>query len=388
MLLNNLARIIGKENVSDNDIDLRAYSFDASRFNGEPLGIVWPERIEDVVEIVKICSRYGYNIVPRGAGTGLVGGAVPKRDLVLDFTKMNKIKINVSEKKAIVGPGVVCRFLNKVLAKEGLMFPVMPSSDRVCTIGGMIATNAVGNRAVRFGRTSDWVERLRIVTATGEVIETGDIMDFAGYEGVTGIIVEATIKLTTIFEKTSLTLREFDSVEDMVAAARDTKELPHVIALEFMNKQSSQILGREKYLLLVEYEGDGGEVQDSSEIKDLWKLREEAYPSLAGRGYTLTADPEIPADKLTEFLYWLDEREIPAFGHIGMGIIHPCFNPQDEYLLDEMYSKVLELNGKVSGEHGYGLEKKKYLGVMEKRRIQTLKLLYNRKGIINRGKVV
>ncbi|PIO00197.1 hypothetical protein COT72_02500 [archaeon CG10_big_fil_rev_8_21_14_0_10_43_11] len=388
MLLNNIRRIVGKENVTDEQEDLLAYAYDASPQKGEALGVVLPTSIDHVSKVMDLCYRYGYNVVIRGGGTGLVGGAVPQRELVMDMTRLIDVHVDVQNKEARVGPGMVCRRLNKILKQNGLFFPVVPSSDAVATIGGMIATNAQGNRALRFGSTRDWIKKLKIVTSSGELIETSEVDDFCGKEGVTGIIVEATLKLTNSIENTSITLREFDTIKDLTRAVKDLAQLPHVLALELLNEHAARLVGFETNVLLVEYDNEGGEITKQEEVAQLWAKREGIYPELAARGLTTITDPKVSLEKMNDFLFWLDSKSIPAFGHVGIGVVHACFSQEQGEDVERMYEFVKNIEGEPTGEHGYGVLKKKYVPPRYKYRVRVLKNIYNKKGILNRGRIV
>ena len=136
-----------------------AYSRDASRIQGPCQGVVWPETVDDVVRLAQWAAETGIDLVPRGAGTGLCGGATPQNSIVVDSSCLRKIGTrDVQSKMVVVDAGVPLDQFNRRLHPDGLFFPVVPGSHRSATIGGMIATNAAGLHAVRYGRMSDWIE--------------------------------------------------------------------------------------------------------------------------------------------------------------------------------------------------------------------------------------
>ncbi len=386
MLLNNLSRIVGSENVKDSRLDFLAYSYDASQKKGDPLCVVLPGTVDEVLEVVKLCHKYGYNIAARGGGTGFSAGAVPNREVVLDTARLDRIKVVVSEKKAVVGAGVVLRHLNKILALQNLFFPIVPLSETACTIGGMVATNANGSRSLKFGRMIAWVESLKVVTGNAEVVETRDVKDFCGMEGVSGIIVEATLKLSTPLGKTSVTLREFESLKDLVSALKDLRQLSHVIDIVLLNKQAGELIGFENNILIVEYEGEGGEITEESEVANILRKSKCVYHELALRGLSVVTDPSVGIDKMFELLSWLEDNDIPCFG--GVGVVHACFSQNQDYVIEDLFERVIALGGVVGGVHGFGVLKKKYVDSRLKNKVRDLRMFYNRKNIINRGRIV
>lgn len=373
---------VGDENVSQRDIDRLAYSSDASRIRGKTDTIVWPKSLEDVRHTISYARRHRLNLVPRGAGTGFAGGAVPQNSVVIDFCKMNKFV--VKEDKAIVQPGVVLDELNSA---SDFILPIEPSSHSVCTVGGMIAVNAASMRSFRYGKMIDWVEELHVIDGTGKLLKIkGDkIKNFCGLEGVTGIIVQAKLKLTKLPKQRSVSILSFDTITDLVERFNKLKK-EKVLALEYVDKFCSNLinLGDVNHLI-IEYEGDEGNIRD--EMEDVWKMRKGLYPLLASKGYNLVQDPQVPLEYVDKFLYWLQKNEIPTFGHLGIGIIHPHFK-KGSNLVEEMFVVVKKFKGAVSGEQGIGLVKKSYLDEETIERVRKLKEVYDPYNILNGGKVV
>src|SRR3954465_10536806 len=196
--------------VLDDEADLESYRHDETAFlrAGRPAAVCFPRSTEDVVAIVKMAGVAGVPIVPRGAGTGLSGGAVAIDGCVtVVFTEMNQIiEIDGANLAATVQPGVINADLNRAVAEHGLLYPPDPATFEMCTIGGNLAENSGGLRCVKYGVTRDWVLGLEVVLADGEVIRTGgkNIKDVAGYdltdlfvgsEGTLGLITQATLRL-------------------------------------------------------------------------------------------------------------------------------------------------------------------------------------------------
>ncbi len=349
----------------DNSLtDKIVYETDASQIQGHALEVLIPGSIQQLQHQVRINPK----ITIRAAGTSLVGGAVPQNDTVIDLSKLNKIlELDERHKTIVVESGVVLDDLNDFLEFSDLEFPINPSSHAVCTIGGMIATDAVGSRAIRYGKTSQWIEWLEIVDSNGNIHkkEKSELSDFTGLEGITGIISRACLKLTTKKNRTASLIAK-DKIREIIEIAKKEKLNPKVSMLEFLDKTISELLNLpKKYHLLIEYESEKGELKDE-EYKKIIALRDSAYPLLAQAGYSRIEDPKIYLDQFSEVLEWLEKNNIPVFGHLGVGIIHPCFSKQQESKIPELMKFVRKLRGQVTGEHGIGLTKKQFLDKTEK----------------------
>lgn len=377
------------EKASVDELELVAYSTDASQIDGQAMAVVWPESNEDVYKLIRNAHRTDAKLTPRGAGTGLVGSAVPQNTIVLDFSRMDKIiSINKKSKIAIVEPGVVLDDLNNALENHNLKFPVLPASHAACTIGGMISTNAAGIRAVCYGKMMDWIEELEVLDGMGRMfkVNKAKLDHFCGTEGTIGIITKAKLKLTELASTYSLDYFKLETISDMFDVY-DSLDKDKLRAVEYIDKVASRIAGLSPYYhLLIEYNDSTGQIFNETEIENIWKMRKQTGIKLSAEGYTIKEDPKIPQDKIPEFIRWLEEHDIPSFGHIGIGIIHPDF--KDSELLDEMYGLVKELGGEVSGEHGIGLKKKEYVTDDFKKRIIKLKTRYDPKNILNPNKLI
>jgi len=389
MDLASLQTLVGPENVSASLEDRLVYGRDASRLRGECLAVAWPMHPEQVVALVEWARAEAVDLVPRGAGTGLCGGATPQRSLVADLSRLTRIEsVDVEQRRARVQAGVVLETLNRRLALAGLFLPVIPGSHRSASIGGMIATDAAGLRAVRYGVMRDWVEEVTLVDGLGRVHRlSGDALNHAaGREGVTGFITEATVRLAPLPRQRSISLMAFDD-EAALLAQRRRWLVPELTALEYLNRHAAAALGWEpRPHLLAEFDSAQGEIREPARIAELWRQRDGLYPVLAASGRWLIEDPQVEEDNLVALLSWLDAEQIPAFGHLGVGIVHPCFRPNDERIA-ALYELVAGWGGQVSGEHGIGLKKKAWTDDAFRAQIRQLKAVYDPQGLINRGKL-
>ena len=372
-----------------------AYESDASQIKGDSCSngnfeVLIPKSVAEISLAVKSHN----NVVPRGAGTGLSGGAVPSGQdcIVIDMSKMNKIlDFDIKHKKIVVQSGMILDELNGFLMQYGLEFPINPSSHSVCTIGGMIATDAVGNRAVKYGRTSKWVEWIEIVDNNGQVQKKSkvELSDFAGLEGITGIIVTACLDLVELKKRTA-ELFSTEKISDIIDKTRELKRNSSVSMIEFFNKSAAYILGfGEKYYLMIEYESEEGNIT-GQDYKNLINSRDTFGPTLSKHGHLYLEDPQIYLDKFEIIIDWFEKNKIPVFGHLGVGILHPRFTQEQVQAgkIDEMMKFILRNRGKVSGEHGIGLGKKKFLDVGTKKLYISVKKRNDPENKFNPGKII
>ena len=367
-----------------------AYSRDASRIQGPCQGVVWPETVDDVVRLAQWAAETGIDLVPRGAGTGLCGGATPQNSIVVDSSRLRQIgACDIQSKMVVVDAGVPLDQFNRMLRPDGLFFPVIPGSHRSATIGGMIATNAAGLHAVRYGRMSDWVEEVVVVDGKGEVqrLSAGDRKAFAGREGITGMIVQATLRLTEIPKSRSLTLFSFDHLEDMLNQVKQLKMNTALSALEYLNPHAAALVGwTARHSVLVEYHSAEGEIRNPAEMANLWGARESLSARLTQAGFPVSEDPQFPPEALEDNLDWLTVQNIPVFGHLGVGILHPRFLREDARIA-ELYYRVSASGGQISGEHGMGLKKRQWASEALKAEVLALKIQFDPQHIFNRGKL-
>ncbi len=387
-----LAKIFGMENVSFETNDCFAYSTDSSQIEGQTKAIAWPTRKEQIAELIKEALKNKWDVVTRGGGSGMAGGCVPQDSIILDISKMDKIeRIDVKNKIAVVEPGVILDDLNFVLSERNLFLPVNPSSHKVCSIGGMVATNAAGNRAIKYGKTSDWTEEIEIINGKGEVLNLKgkELEEFVGTEGVLGTITKIKLKLTEPVTERTLSLFKFDQVSELMKKVEELKDDKNILSIEFFDRFTAELSGLEnRYHLFIEFGSQDGEIKDENEIQKIWKMREDVGTVLSSNGYMFMEDPEIPFEKLPEFMNWSETNKIPCFGHVALGVIHQRFSKEQKNKIPEMFNLVQKLGGKVSGEHGIGIWKKDYLDRETIEKLKELKKKYDPDNLLNRGKIL
>ncbi len=386
MPLTKIKEIVGEENFSIERVDKMIYSYDASRIIGNPIVIVWPETEEQVKRVVKTAYEHLISVVPRGGGTGLAGGAVPKNSIVLNLSKLDKI-IGFEKNIITAQAGAVVNDLNNYLCRKNKFFPVIPSSYKICTIGGVISCNSAGRRSMRYGKAINWINKLELVDGRGRCRKINNVRKFCGSEGILGVILRAELKTTNKINNTSMNIHYFDSVLGLMNTVEELKKDNKILEMELLDKNVSKELGfKKRYTLFVEYEGNYGDLKDETEIKKMKELRDKAYPILASKGYSVIEDPQFNNDNMKYMIRWLENNKIPFFGHAGIGIIHPCFKNDDKLSL--FYEKVKKLKGDITGEHGIGLLKKDYISEKKKDLLKMYKKSYDPKNILNRGKVL
>ncbi len=353
--------------------NLKPYETDATGIEGKALDLIQPTTIAGVKEAVRLNSK----ITIRGGGSGLAGGAVPQNSTILDLSKLDVIgKFDEQRKTIEVEAGVVLDDLQDFVSNYGLEFPVNPSSHAIATIGGMIATNAVGSRAIKYGKTSDWVNWIEVVDSNGEIEKKTktELSDYVGMEGITGVIVKAELKLTTAKSRTA-NLFSSEDLDEIIELVRQAKRETDVSMTEFFDKKISKLIGLdEKYYLFIEYESDKGKLKNEK-YKELTRTRDSAYPLLAKEGFTHIEDPKVLTDRSKKLLQWLESKGVPFFGHLGVGIVHPCFkqNKESEKLIEQMMTIVKQAGGRVSGEHGIGITKKQFVDAGDRKILLNMK---------------
>ncbi len=447
-----LQKISGKLNVTQEKEELLCYSYDATGTSYLPDAIIFPGSEKEITQILKLASKENFIVVPRGAGSGMTGGAVPvKGGLVMVTSRMNKIfKIDADNFLIRVQPGVIVSDIHKTVEKKGLFYPPDPASSSVCTIGGNIGECAGGPRAVKYGVTRDYVLGLRAVLPSGEVIQTGvaTAKGVAGYdltrllvgsEGTLAVVTEITLKLLPKPESIKTMAVFFDSVQKAaktVSGIMRETVIPRCVeyldeaCLDLVKDSLSFDLPESiKALLIIELDGDVNSVEkDAKNIKalcfsydaldvliaknqieaqKLWDARKALSPILYKiASNKINEDIVVPIDKIPDLVQVTQQLEktsglkVVSFGHAGDGNIH-CnimYNKADESELkrakkavDELFNATLILGGTITGEHGVGLTKIKYLvqevGATQIELMKGIKKVFDPQNILNPGKI-
>jgi D-lactate dehydrogenase (cytochrome) len=447
-----LQAIVGEDYVSKRQADLEAHSVDESWIEPHlPDLVIWPASTEEIAAILRYANSRSLSIVPWSGGSSLEGNPIPiYGGIVLAMNRLDKVlEIIEEDLQVVVQPGVVYDALNAQLGRHGMFFPPAPGSADVATIGGMVANNSSGMRAIKYGVTRDYVLKLRIVLPDGEVISVGsnatksssgyDLTGlFVGSEGTLGVVTEVTLRVMGLPEKVAAVVAVFDELDDATNTVYEVIrygltpsaiELLDSATVHVTNQQQGLAL-RETPTLFVEFHGNEADVAEQIDAlrgicqdnncsetqiatttesrEKLWTARREAHDSIkfSNPGYAMiSGDVCVPMSKFGEmvaFVRALSERAgvaIYAFGHAGDGNLHTEAvarkDVPDEFArglqaTDELIAHALELGGTATGEHGVGLGKRQFMqrehGASLKV-MQAIKNVIDPKGIMNPGKI-
>ena len=419
-------QLLGKENVYSDKAHLIAYSYDATRERFEPDAVLFPRHEQDVSDVLKYCNEHRIVLVPRGAGSGFTGGALPANGgVVLGFEKhMNKIlEIDMQNMVAIVQPGVINMELQRAVEEVGLFYPPDPASQEYSTIGGNVNENAGGMRAAKYGITKDYVMAIRAVLPNGDIIKAGKrtIKDVAGYniagiliasEGTLAVTTEVTLKLLAKPKMTKTAMGIFATVKDAMEAVYKTMASGVTpVAMEFLDNLSIRAVEQTYHkglpieagaILITDVDGNLEEdldfqlgqiekvfrengcndfkiAKNKEEAADLWFARRNVSQCISVYGSKkINEDITVPRSALPELLEKFDliakkyNINIPCFGHTGDGNVHTNVmvdgkDPQQVKIghlaIVEVFQATIDLGGTLSGEHGIGLSKAPYMSM-------------------------
>ncbi len=452
-LLASLRAIVGEQQLLHAPADCWPYGYDNSRREALPEAVIFPLDHAQTCHIVQLCNQYKIAITARGKGTGTTGATVPiAGGVVLSFERMNQIiKVDPANRVMVVTPGVTNQEVQKAAGKHGFFWPPDPTSAAVCTIGGNLAYNSSGPRAVKYGTPRENTLGLRAITGDGREIRCGvyTTKGVVGYdltrlligsEGTLAIITEATLKLTPLPEAKRTLQAIYATIDDAASAVSAVMAQAVVpCALEFIdgtaiemirNYSKSELPRGAGAMLMIEVDGLNAGLDEAvekvskaarnrgliklqtaatrAEIQALWNTRKALSPALRNVApKKINEDIVVPVSSLpalTRGLQQLSKRyNIPIvnFGHAGNGNLHTnlLLDPDDpqqmqaaEQCLDAVIDLVLTLNGTISGEHGIGIVKREFV----RREIDetTLTLMrqikqqFDPNGILNAGKTL
>jgi len=436
------------------ELDREAYRADETAYlpAALPAAVALPTSTDEVAGLLRLASRHRVPVVPRGAGTGLSGGAAGiEGALTIALTRMNRvIEIDRENLVVITQPGVINADLKAAVAREGLFYPPDPASYETCSIGGNLGTNAGGLCCVKYGQTRDWVLGLEVVLADGSVIRTGgrNVKDTAGYaltqlfvgsQGTLGIITEATLRLRPMPGPRSTLLAFFASLQacgTAVATIIQSGLVP--VTLELMDRETIVAVDDVHHLgldrdaaamLLVESDAPGPaaaaemdaaeaavtaagatsvvRAADPQEADWLREARRLALRALEERGTVRMEDVGVPRARVPELLVEIERIaaahgvRCATFGHAGDGNLHPnlIFDRDDpdaarltHVVRDEIFRVALSLGGTVTAEHGIGVARREWLPIQRGEgavaAMRAIKTALDPLGILNPGRVL
>lgn len=423
-------KIVGEQYVLVDKEVLHQYASDETEdLHYLPDVVIKPRTPEEIAAIFKICNQYKIHVTPRGAGTGLSGGALPHLGGVLLSTELLNSIINIDERnlQVITEPGVITEVLQNAVKEKGLFYPPDPSSRGSCFIGGNIAENSGGPKAVKYGVVKDYVLNLEVVLPTGEIIWTGAnvLKNATGYnltqlivgsEGTLGVVTKAVLRLIPLPKYDLLMLVPFKSPENACAAVSAIFAAGYTpSAMEFMERDAIEwtmrfldncivpmtddvqahllieVDGNEMDVLMKEIEGiseivmsfDCGDIlfaDDAQQKAELWKMRRRVGEAVKSNSIYKEEDTVVPRAELPVLLKGVKEIgkkygfHSVCYGHAGDGNLHvniikgdltdEQWNGSLKKGIREIFELVKSLNGTISGEHGIGLVQKEYMNIL------------------------
>jgi glycolate oxidase len=445
--------IVGAAHVRRDEPTRLAYGTDGTSYCAAPDLVVLPGRADEIAAIARLCTEHLVPLVPRGAGTGYSGGAVPAHGgILLSLERLNRIvELNQADLVAVVEPGVITSDLHAAVERVGLFYPPDPASLARSSIGGNIAENAGGPRAFKYGTTKQYVLGLEAVLPNGDAIRTGGrtVKNVAGYdltdlivgsEGTLAIVTRATLRLIPKPPETATVRAFFESVGsaargvDRLLAARVLPAALELIdgaslaAVEWHLGGVALAPPGTAALLLIEVDGSLAAVaaeighveracaeagatridraRDAAEREELWRVRRELSPALKQIApIKFNNDVVVPKGKIPELCAAVERigRDhgvlVPTFGHAGDGNLHVNIMVEDTREARDraasaeraLFEEVIRLGGALTGEHGIGLTKAKYLGLqfsdVEIALMKRVKHAFDPAGILNPGKI-
>ena len=453
-IVDELKTILEPGKLAVDGMTLAAYAIDQAPVLDYqlPLAVVWAETVADVQAVVSACAKHNAPIVARGAGTGVSGGAHASPGcIVLSLERMNRIlDLNPDDETAVVEPGVINADLNDDAAVHGLMYAPDPASFRTSTIGGNVATNAGGLRCAKYGVTRDSVLALDVVLADGSLIHTGHqtFKGVAGYdltgllvgsEGTLGIVVGATVRLKYLPREVHTIAAfypDFRSAAAGVLAVGKARVQPAIMELldggsllQLDEIHGSDLSARGASLLLIQTDGFGAAAEAdvvrevlaasgatvtteaSAEAERLVDLRRNSRGVEVDDEYRVGEDVAVPRSRLVDYVGELEAMavdygvKLKVVAHAGDGNLHPTFwvdrldNQVDAEAmqrlgaaLDKSITVALAMGGTITGEHGIGQYKLRWLGLEQPEPVRELqrriKELFDPAGILNPGKAI
>ena len=429
-LLEEIKSVVGAAYFFTDQESVNKYGSDETeKLHYAPEVVVKPRNAEEISKLLKICNQYLIPVTPRGAGTGLTGGALPHLGgLVISMERFNSIlAIDERNLQVTTEPGVITEVLQNTVKEKGLFYPPDPASKGSCFIGGNIAENSGGPKAVKYGVVKDYVLNLEVVLPTGEIIWTGSnvLKNATGYnltqlivgsEGTLGIVTKIVLRLIPHPKFDLLMLAPFNSLEKASEAVSaifragitpSAMELMEIESIQLASKicESTAILITEDLAahLIIEVDGNDLDVlmkdmeaiaevlgnfevgelyfaDDAQQKNELWKIRRKANEAAVAAGYTIEEDTVVPRAELPLLIKGVKALavehgfKVVSYGHAGDGnlhirINHPIYKKSHEHIeiqkiLIEIFALVKSLGGTISGEHGIGLIQKPYMSVL------------------------
>ena len=450
--IDTLRGIVGPDHTLSDRESLALYGYDSTpELEARPAVVLLPGHRDEIIRVMELCHGAGVSVTPRGSGTNLSGGSLSAGGVVIQTSRMNRIlELDEENLTATVEPGVITSTLHREVERRGLFYPPDPGSMNISTLGGNVAENSGGLRGLKYGVTADYVMGLETVLDDGSLLTTGGkaVKDVAGYtttpllvssEGTLGLFTAITVKLIPKPRTKATMLAHFTTMEEAaltVSAIIAAKVIP--ATLEFLDQVTIRCVEAYAHVglpldvaavLLIEVDGHPAVVAEEAaaveaicrghraslfqtaatpeEALNLATARRTALSALARvKPTTILEDATVPRSCIAPMLQAIQDAAdrhrvtIGTFGHAGDGNLHPtCLTDerdQDEIrrahaAFTEIFEAAIALGGTITGEHGVGLAKKKYLprlvGETGIRIMRGIKAAFDPQGTLNPGKI-
>jgi glycolate oxidase len=447
-----MAGVVGPAYVVSDATELKVYETDGlTIYKATPDVVVLPNSATEVAEIVRLCARERIPFVPRGAGTGLSGGALAlEGGVMIGLNRMNRVlEVDYANQRAVIEPGLINIWLTNQVSADGYYYAPDPASQTACSLGGNVAENSGGPHCLKYGVTTNHVLGLELVLASGEIIEVGsrtpdppgyDLTGvFVGSEGTFGIVTKIVVRLLRRPEAVKTMMLVFETIADASAAVSGIIGRGIIpAAIEMMDSLSIQAVEKGTHagyptdagsVLLVELDGPRAEVEaltepviavgrdngmrevrvakDDAERMLLWKGRKAAFAAMGqiSPAYYVQ-DGVIPRTQLLKILGEIDALSqryglrVANVFHAGDGNLHPLILYDDlvegevqkaEAMGAEIMQRCIAVGGSITGEHGVGLEKRDFMPLMyspaDLEAMAKVKRVWNPDGLLNPGKI-
>lgn len=375
---------IFKNRCSFKPLETVVCSKDSSVVKGSAVAVVYPQNKDEISRIVQLAGELDFQLMVRGGGSSLTGSAVPRDSVVICMNLMNDVQVGNGFVE--VQPGVILSELNETLIKSEKFFPVVPASKSIATVGGMFSTNAVGLHGIYYGKMSDWIEEVDFIDGLGKKITISgkEAQELSGKEGIFGVVTRIKLKVVESEVACSLDTYKFENIDGLLDKVFSIRDAESIRAVEFVSPICCEYaeIEQKSYRLFVEYADENSGQIKGKEIKKAWKFRAGLGSVLNAAGLPLLEDPYVTErQQQKSLLEWFEEKKVPVFGHIGYGIFHPHFSRDQSDLIDEMFEFVGKMGGAVTGEHGYGSLKVKYMPELVRKEYLAVKKKYDPKNI-------
>ena len=446
-----LESISGREHVTRSKEDLLCYAYDSTGKCVLPAAIIFPGSETEVSGVLKLANQRKLPVIPRGAGSGMTGGATPLEDgLVMSMSRFNKIlEIDESNLLARTEPGVIVADFQHTVEQKGLFYPPDPASSAICTIGGNVAECAGGPKAVKYGVTRDYVLGLSAVLPSGDIIKTGVSTGkgVAGYdltrlivgsEGTLAVVTQVTLRLLPKPSHVATMAILFSSIREATTMVSTIRRAQTPRCIEYLDRHCLELIREHlifdlndkiKAMLILEVDGDEHDVkkqadsiqnicmaggaldvlmaEDNEQAQKLWAARKNLSPVMYKiASDKLNEDIVVPIDKIPDMMQFVEQLkrkyhlEIVAFGHAGDGNIHCNVlyhkdrreeSERAHQAVHDLFAQTLKLGGTITGEHGIGVTKKLFLpmevGDTQIQLMKGIKRLFDPNLILNPGKI-